>query len=173
MSAVLCAVLWRPSSGDFLWCTSFCESAPAARLVEEDIWDGAPEFKKHLINWDALSKAGIFDETGKFSQYVFEVRVQLGAYDIHGNNLHKSLWENWFIEFDTNCNSRNLEWLSDKSEDLEVTGVVVRELPCALETMEHESSMGIRCLSRTIKPQAEQDLRLSGCEAMFGFPARC
>jgi hypothetical protein len=83
-----------------------------------------------LIDWDTLSKAGVFDGTGKFAQYVFEVRVRPGAYKVQGNTLHTSLWENWFIEFDTNCNSRNLEWLIDKSDNLIVTGVMVRELPC-------------------------------------------
>lgn len=31
------------------------------------------------------------------------------------------------------CNSRNLEWLIAKSEDVVVTGVMVRELPCGPE----------------------------------------
>jgi hypothetical protein len=35
-------------AGDFIWCTSCCESAPAARLLDEDIWDATQEFKAEL-----------------------------------------------------------------------------------------------------------------------------
>jgi hypothetical protein len=108
----------------------YCSHYVYTSAGDQEVKNGHNQEGPSLIDWDALSKAGIFDETGKFAQYVFEVRVRPGAYEIQGNTLHKSLWENWFIEFDTHCNSRNLEWLIDKSEDLVVTGVMVRELPC-------------------------------------------
>jgi hypothetical protein len=84
----------------------YCSHYVYTDAEEQAVQKKDSEEEPSLIDWGALSKAGIFDETGKFAQYVFEVRVRPGAYAVQGNTLHKSLWENWFIEFDTHCNSR-------------------------------------------------------------------
>jgi hypothetical protein len=44
-------VAFNQQAGGFIWCTSCCESAPAARLLDEDImprhgiWDAMQDFK--------------------------------------------------------------------------------------------------------------------------------
>jgi len=53
---------------------------------------------------------------------------------VQGNTLAKELWENVDIEYDKFCNSRNLEWLLTKSEDIVVTGVMMRALKGNPET---------------------------------------
>ncbi|CAJ1398941.1 unnamed protein product [Effrenium voratum] len=64
-------------------------------------------------------------------QYVFEVRVRPGSYRVQGNTLHETLWPETTLEFDLMCNSKSLEWIIEKEEDVEITGVLIRQLPKA------------------------------------------
>lgn len=64
-------------------------------------------------------------------QCVFEVRVHPDKYRVQGNTLSKTLWPNWFLEFDTTCNSKSLEWIIEDEDDIEVTGILIRELACS------------------------------------------
>jgi hypothetical protein len=74
---------------------------------------------------------GVVMSGDTYVQYVFEVRVKPDGYRCQGNTLARSLWENWFIEFDTMASSRNLEWLIEDENNIVVTAVMLRQLKCS------------------------------------------
>lgn len=96
------------------------------------------EYSAHyLFTGDAQVEVPAFESSGDGSpssrrvQCVFEVRVNPLKYRVQGNTLNKKLWPNWFLDFDSTCNSKNLEWIVENAEDIEVTGILIRELTCS------------------------------------------